>query len=153
MVWKILGMAASLFALGCIVIVALVIYSFRPIIPIGKGISDLTTWDQIYYLAVRDQLETNPMLELMRRNGGEVAVSSDYAQCSPIASRELADKLNVIVVGSLKVRAGCDIAAPGFVFVGGTDSDVNAGYACGENCREDSMYAPHMIWGTLVLTH
>ncbi len=148
--WKILRRAVGVMVVMTGLVTALVIYLFDPLVPLGKGISDLTTWSQFHYLAVLDQLETSSMLETARRNGGEVSVSSNDKQCEPIASKALADKLGKAVVGALKVRTDC--ATTDFVYVFGDDSQVFAGYVCGEDCGEKGFYFPMVVFGVPFLT-
>jgi hypothetical protein len=148
--WKIVRRLVGFCIVVAVLLTALAIYLLDPIVPLGKGISDLTVSNQLHYLAVLDQLETSSMLETARRNRGEVSVSSNDKQCEPIPSKDLAERLSKALVGGLRIRTDC--ATPDFVYVFGDDSTVFAGYVCGQNCGEDNFYTPMMIFGVPTLT-
>ncbi len=66
-VWRIIGLVTD--CTGCVGVTALVVDRLNPIVPSGKRYRRFNHMSQLHYLAVLDQLETNSMLETMRRNG------------------------------------------------------------------------------------
>ncbi len=56
------------------------------------------------------------------------------------------------VVGAFAVRVDCGINDRSFVYVSGNESQIFAGYVCGENCGEQHVYIPMQILGVPVLT-
>jgi hypothetical protein len=127
-------------AVPCIGVIALALLQWQPMVPIGKGIGELSVDDQVAYLVVLDQLESNEMLEDMRRGGGTISISDYSGECGPVESKPLADAMQRIVVGKITVRTTCDPSSRMYLYLAGNTWNLSAGVSCGGLCSRSTLY-------------
>jgi hypothetical protein len=139
---RLIAMVFIVIAIPCIAIVSVAIHDWQPLTSIGRGIGKMYVSDQMKYLILVDQLETNPYLDKARTEGGEVFISGDHDQaaCSHVQPQRLADALEKVSVGKIRVRVDCSEDQKSFLWVAWGAPEVQAGFLCGGLCGSGNFY-------------